>query len=200
RSIQYGESMSNPAPKPAQSVPNAANAPRHSLPAWLIADLRSDHAGEMGAVMIYRGILAVSRDAAVREFAQHHLATEETHLQRITALLQESQHTRLLPLWRVMGWLTGALPAMLGANSVFVTIEAVETFVDHHYQEQLNRIDPEGKFADIRGILADCQADEVAHRDEAKGLATQSRGPMLSLWALVVKSGSAAAVWAARRI
>ena len=192
--------MSNPAPKPAQSVPNAANAPRHSLPAWLIADLRSDHAGEMGAVMIYRGILAVSRDAAVREFAQHHLATEETHLQRITALLQESQHTRLLPLWRVMGWLTGALPAMLGANSVFVTIEAVETFVDHHYHEQLNRIDPEGKYADIRLILEECQADEIAHRDEARGLATQARGPLLSLWALVVKSGSAAAVWAARRV
>jgi len=59
--------MSNPAPIPAQSVPNAANASRHSLPEWLIADLRSDHAGEMGAVMIYRGILAVSRDAGVRE-------------------------------------------------------------------------------------------------------------------------------------
>ena len=192
--------MSNPVRQPSQSVPNAANASRYSLPAWLIADLRSDHAGEMGAVMIYRGILAVSRDATVREFAQHHLATEETHLQRISALLQDRQHTRLLPLWRVMGWLTGALPAMLGANSVFVTIEAVETFVDHHYQEQLNRIDPEGKYADIRLILEDCQADEIAHRDEARGLATQARGPLLSLWALVVKSGSAAAVWAARRV
>ena len=198
---QYiGELMANPVPKVSPRVPNAANAGRHRLPAWLVADLRSDHAGEMGAVMIYRGILAVSRDSGVREFALHHLATEESHLQRITALLDASQHTRLLPLWRVMGWLTGALPAMLGANSVFVTIEAVETFVDHHYQEQLNRIDPEGKFADIRMILADCQADEIAHRDEARGLATQARGPLLSLWALVVKSGSAAAVWAARRV
>ena len=26
-------------------------------PSWLIADLRSDHAGELGAVMIYTGIL-----------------------------------------------------------------------------------------------------------------------------------------------
>ena len=150
--------------------------------------------------MIYRGILAVSRDAKVRAFAQHHLATEETHLQRITALLAKEQYTRLLPLWRFMGWLTGALPALLGANSVFATIDAVETFVDQHYQDQLNRIDPNGKFADIRLTLAQCQADEIAHRDEARGLATPVRGPLLSLWALVVKSGSAAAVWAARRI
>lgn len=33
------------------------------LPASLVADLRSDHAGETGAVVIYRGILAVTRDA-----------------------------------------------------------------------------------------------------------------------------------------
>ena len=192
--------MAKVAPKTSQPVAKAANAAQHSLPAWLVADLRSDHAGEMGAVMIYRGILAVSRDAKVRAFAQHHLATEEIHLQRITALLAEEQYTRLLPLWRLMGWLTGALPALLGANSVFATIDAVETFVDQHYQDQLNRIDPDGKFGDIRLTLAQCQADEIAHRDEARGLATPVRGPLLSLWALVVKSGSAAAVWAARQI
>ncbi len=36
----------------------------------LPGDIRSDHAGETGAVMIYRGILAASRDPAVREFAR----------------------------------------------------------------------------------------------------------------------------------
>ncbi|MBC7446006.1 MAG: demethoxyubiquinone hydroxylase family protein, partial [Polaromonas sp.] len=46
------------------------------LPAGLVADLRSDHAGETGAVWIYRGMLCVTRDAAVRTFATHHLATE----------------------------------------------------------------------------------------------------------------------------
>ena len=45
------------------------------LPAALLADLRTDHAGESGAVMIYRGILAVTRDAGLRHFAQAHLAT-----------------------------------------------------------------------------------------------------------------------------
>ena len=39
-----------------------AALPLRDLPAWLEAELRSDHAGETGAVLIYRGILAFSRD------------------------------------------------------------------------------------------------------------------------------------------
>ena len=53
------------------------------LPSRLVADLRTDHAGEAGAVMIYRGILAVTRDAAVRGFAQGHLATKRRTLLRL---------------------------------------------------------------------------------------------------------------------
>ena len=45
-----------------------------------IRDLRSDHAGEAGAVQIYRGILAVSRNEVVRAFARQHMATEQRHL------------------------------------------------------------------------------------------------------------------------
>ncbi|MGB1438236.1 MAG: demethoxyubiquinone hydroxylase family protein [Luminiphilus sp.] len=189
--------------EPARNIPppnDAANAGCHNLPAWLIADLRSDHAGEMGAVMIYRGVLAISRDPDVVNFARHHLATEQQHLGRISGLLDVRQQTRLLPLWRVMGWMTGALPALFGANAVYATIDAVETFVDKHYQEQLDRLDPDGRFGSIRTVLAECQADEIAHRDEARQLASRRRGVLLWLWALVVGSGSAAAVWAARRI
>ena len=53
----------------------------------LRGDIRSDHAGEVGAVMIYRGVLAGSRDPLVREFALAHLATEQRHLAIIEALL-----------------------------------------------------------------------------------------------------------------
>jgi ubiquinone biosynthesis monooxygenase Coq7 len=83
---------------------------------------------------------------------------------------------------------------------VFATIDAVETFVDRHYQEQISRLDPDGRFATIRGVLVACQADEIAHRDEARQLAPRRRGVLLGLWGIVVASGSAAAVWAARRI
>jgi demethoxyubiquinone hydroxylase (CLK1/Coq7/Cat5 family) len=69
-----------------------------------------------------------------------------------------------------MGWLTGALPALFGRQAVFTTIEAVETFVDHHYQQQIVRLMPEGEYGPLRQVLVDCQADEVSHRDEGSEL------------------------------
>jgi demethoxyubiquinone hydroxylase (CLK1/Coq7/Cat5 family) len=67
----------------------------------LVGDLRSDHAGETGAVAIYIGILAVSRDLEIRHFATAHLATEREHLAHFEALLPAGQRSALLPLWRV---------------------------------------------------------------------------------------------------
>jgi len=170
------------------------------LPRWLQQELRSDHAGEFGAVMIYRGILAVSRDTSVREFADSHLRTEQQHLALMEEIVPPAGRTRLLPLWRLMGWLTGALPALFGRQAVFATIEAVETFVDHHYQQQIVRLTPEGEHGPLRQVLVDCQADEVSHRDEAASLALHKRTVLLRLWCAVVGSGSAAAVVAAKRV
>ena len=172
----------------------------NSLPRWLQQELRSDHAGEFGAVMIYRGILAISRDASVREFAESHLRTEQEHLALMEEIVPAAGRTLLLPLWRVMGWLTGALPALFGRQAVFATIEAVETFVDHHYQQQIVRLTPEGEHGSLRQVLIDCQADEVSHRDEAASLASPNRNVLTRLWCVVVGSGSAAAVVAAKRI
>jgi ubiquinone biosynthesis monooxygenase Coq7 len=162
----------------------------------LRGDLRSDHAGETGAVMIYRGILAGARDAAVRRFAAAHLATEQRHLDALAALLPPAQRSVLLPLWRIAGWLTGFLPACAGTHAVYATIDAVETFVDRHYAAQIVKL-PAG---DLRALLATCQADEVHHRDEARALAAGRPGMMLRAWVWLVGSGSSAAVAAARLI
>ena len=123
------------------TLPVASAIPPFSqMPRWLQAELRSDHAGEYGAVMIYRGILAVSRDDTVRDFAERHIATERDHLRLMEETVPSSARTQLLPLWWLMGWLTGALPAVFGRHAVFATIEAVETFVDHHYRQQIDRL------------------------------------------------------------
>lgn len=166
----------------------------------LLGDLRSDHAGETGAVMIYRGILAGCRDVAVRRFAQAHMATEQGHLDLLDRLLPPRQRSVLLPIWRVAGFLTGFLPTLAGPRAVYATIDAVETFVDHHYEEQIRKLSDAGEQGELRRALLVCQADEVHHRDEARDAATATRGPWLRLWARVVGTGSALAVKAARRV
>ena len=180
---------------PAEPAPVFTN-----LPVWLQQELRSDHAGEVGAVMIYRGILAISRDASARQFAERHLETEQQHLQLMENWVPVAHRTRLLPVWRVMGWLTGALPALFGRQAIFATIEAVETFVDQHYEQQVVRIDAQSEHALLRQTLIDCQADEVSHRNEAAQLALPHRGPLMRCWCAIVGFGSAAAVVAAKRV
>ena len=169
--------------------------PGDKLPSWVFADLRTDHAGEVGAVCIYQGVLRFSRDPALRAFAEHHLLTEQKHLSIISAWLPSSQHSRLLPIWRLAGFLTGALPALFGPRAVYATIEAVETFVDDHYDQQVRALESQPAFNELRQTLLDCQADEVAHRDEAAA----SRGPdrssvLLQAWCAMVGAGSKAAV------
>ena len=170
------------------------------MPRWLRQELRSDHAGEYGAVMIYRGILAISRDAQARQFAERHLVTEARHLKLMEEIVPPANRTRLLPLWHLMGWLTGALPALFCREAIFATIEAVETFVDHHYAQQIVRLGNAGEEGLLRQTLLDCQADEVDHRDEAAELGSRHKSPLLQLWCAAVGAGSAAAVVAAKRI
>ena len=62
---------------------------RESKPQWLIADLRSDHAGETGAIWIYQGILLTASEDAVKEFAKNHLTTELSHLEKIESFLDK---------------------------------------------------------------------------------------------------------------
>ncbi len=171
-----------------------------AVPDDMLAELRSDHAGETGAVWIYRGIALVTRDAELKAFALRHGATEQDHLRRVCEVLPWARRSWLLPAWRVAGFLTGALPALVGPRAVHATIASVETFVDHHYQQQIDRIEGRAGVEHLRALLVECQADEVAHRDEALALQTRPPGALLRAWCALVGSGSAQAVKLARLI
>jgi len=188
------------------------------LPPALVVELRTDHAGESGAVMIYRGILAVARDPVLKAFASEHLATESRHLACIERIIPARWRSELLPLWRVAGWLTGAMPAMVGAQAVYATIQAVETFVNQHYAAQIELIDgwlhlrqtgessPEcsheamDALVSVRERLEQCRLDEVAHRDDATHRWSGRAGILLGAWLLCVSAGSGAAVRISRKL
>ena len=169
------------------------------LPSDMIGDLRSDHAGETGAVWIYKGMLFVSRDEKVRAFANHHLQTESQHLELMSALLPPLRRSWLLIPWRMAGFVTGVLPALFGQRTVFATIAAVETFVGVHYQQQIDALQLRPEHAALRQVLIDCQSDEHAHRDEARGYLSQPPGGILALWCAAIGGGSAVAVTLARK-
>lgn len=175
--------------RPIESGKRDAEASELQIPAALRGDLRSDHAGETGAVFIYRGILACSRDRAVRHFAREHLATEQSHLELMESLVPPAQRSRLLPLWRLAGWVTGALPAVVGPRAVYRTVDAVETFVDQHYAQQLDQIAGDPKHTALAALIDRCRMDELQHRDDARArLSTPTA--FGRLWANAVMIGS----------
>lgn len=182
------------------AVASRATDRARAVPAWLLRDLRSNHAGETGAVAIYRGILAVSRSDDIRGFAERHLETERRHLALIETVLPERSRSVCLPLWRVAGFLTGAVPALFGPGAVFATIDAVETFVDGHYRAQVERLSREGGHDALRDLLERCRGDELRHRDEARGLLDTPRGIIAKAWCRAIGAGSAVAAASARRL
>ncbi len=183
-----------------KSMPIAARVARPALPAPVIAELRTDQAGEVGAVCIYLGVLAITRDPTLLAFARRHLATERSHLQRIEAWLPRAHHSRLLPLWRVAGWLTGALPALLGPRAVYGTVEAVEQFVELHYARQIDHLAMHTELVPLRQTLMDCRGDELAHQVEAAIGRGAAPGVLLRTWCWMVGAGSRAAVAVCRHI
>ena len=158
-----------------------------------LAELRTDHAGELGAVWIYKGILSVTKDRELREFAEEHLATESQHFRFFHEGLPKAYQSLLSPLWKIAGWMLGAIPALFGRNAVYVTIDAVETFVVQHYEEQLNLM-PSG----LRTVLEGFMRDEGDHRDEA-AVKSQPKNP-LRWWRKIVCAGSALGVRVSRHL
>lgn len=170
------------------------------LPPTLVADIRTDHAGETGAVWIYKGILAVSRNPEIRAFASEHLQTEQRHLNAMNELLPVFRRSWLLVPWRIAGFITGALPALFGKESVYRTIAAVETFVNLHYQEQIDKLNALGTHTALKAQLIEFQLDECAHRDEAAAKTIKPGGLIARLWVGAIGSGSKVAVTLARFI
>ena len=94
--------------------------------------LRSDHAGELGAVNIYKGILCCARDPEIVAFANCHLEVESKHLASVESILIREKRSILSPLWVVAGRLLGLMAVFGGKNFLFSTIASVEEFVVEH--------------------------------------------------------------------
>jgi len=177
----------------------ATGSEQVGVPSELLPALRSDHAGETGAVCIYRGIRAVTRDPQIAAFAREHQATEQKHLEIMEQLVPQTQRSRLLPVWRLAGWVTGALPALFGAQAVYRTIDAVESFVDLHYSEQIDYLAGQEQYQDLRIILQKCRDDELVHRDEARDRLPPP-GVTGQVWTTLVSAGSRVGVFIASRV
>eukprot|EP00802_Teleaulax_amphioxeia_P023537 Tamp_24131.p1 GENE.Tamp_24131~~Tamp_24131.p1 ORF type:complete len:267 (-),score=37.30 Tamp_24131:203-1003(-) len=204
-------------PEDIKTLTAAAKRQSHLFPAWLQTELKTDHAGEYGAVEIYRGALLGAR---LREtfgwtgadtnrmisFCQHHMSAEQMHLEVMLQLVPPAARTKLQTIWWWSARGLGFFPALAGPRALYWTVMAVETFVEEHYQDQIVRLEKDGELGELRHLFELLCADEVDHRKDAvKQLfghadAPQARNPgyLVKAWCLVVDLGSRAAVAASK--
>ncbi|MBT3462579.1 MAG: demethoxyubiquinone hydroxylase family protein [Gammaproteobacteria bacterium] len=180
---------------------NLAALPRpSSLPEWLRAELRSDHAGETGAVWLYIGILRWSRNPEVIAFATEHLETERRHLGHFEAWLSAKDKSMLTPLWRLAGFILGSLAVFGGAHVVYLTIEVVETFVIEHYRQQIEKLDQQRAHPEVAETLRQFMQDEAEHCHDAAGRHAIPDAFSVQCWRSIVTIGSEMAVTVAKKL
>ncbi len=159
--------------------------------------LRVDHAGELGAVHIYRGQRAVLGAAKGHERIAGQLAEmeghEAVHLARFDQLLNEHQvrPTLMTPLWRLAGFALGAGTALLGDKAAHACTAAVETVIEEHYAQQIAELSD--RDPSLAAELTQFRNEELAHRDQAfeEGARDTPGYPIL---AAVIRAGCRAAI------
>ena len=166
--------------------------------------LRVDHAGEYGAVAIYRGQLAVFERQSGRERITEQLkemaGQEQEHLDAFDKLLNAGsvRPTALSPIWNAAGFALGAATALLGEKAAHACTEAVETVIEEHYGDQIVELEAAGE-TELAARMTKFRDEEVAHKElaTAEGAAEAPGYPVLSA---LIRFGCRAAIRISEKI
>jgi ubiquinone biosynthesis monooxygenase Coq7 len=159
--------------------------------------IRVDHAGEYGAVQIYRGQRAVfdrieGKAHAARVIADME-AGEQEHLKTFDRMLAQRsvRPTVMAPLWRVMGFGLGAATALMGERAAHACTEAVEDVIEEHYGRQSQAL--AGVDTELKHIVDKFREDEIEHKDTAVEQGARDAFGY-SVLSAVIKAGCRAAI------
>jgi ubiquinone biosynthesis monooxygenase Coq7 len=163
--------------------------------------LRVDHAGECGAIRIYRSQIAIARvlHPGCVPALEHMLGHELTHFETFDRLLKarKVRPCHALPLWMAGGWMLGTITALFGERAIWVCTAAIENTVNDHLEHQVAVLrvqDPEA-LAAVESIRRDEKEHEqhaVAHGGESRGLYRVLR------W--IVKGATSFAIWLSTKL
>ncbi|MDP4604721.1 MAG: demethoxyubiquinone hydroxylase family protein [Erythrobacter sp.] len=164
--------------------------------------IRVDQAGEFGATRIYEGQLAVMGDRGPHSAEIRHMAAQEAeHRAKFDALLTRRgvRPTVLHPFWSAAGYALGAGTALLGPEAAMACTAAVETEIDKHYSEQLDKLAASGADPELAEMIEAFREDERDHRDAALANGAE-RAPAYPLLAGAIRLGCRIAIKVSERI
>ncbi len=167
--------------------------------------LRVDHAGEYGAVAIYKGQQAVfGKNANTKETARklsEMEAEEQIHLDAFDGLLNkhEVRPTAMAPFWNVAGFGLGVVTALMGEKAAHACTEAVETVIEQHYADQISELEGQEEHKELRDQFIQFREDELHHRDIAIEQGAKE-APGYGILSRVIQAGCRAAIKVSEKV
>ena len=165
--------------------------------------LRVDHAGEYGAVHIYRAQRAVFEGrqgkAGIASDMAEMQSQEAKHLARFEGLLnaERVRPTVLIPAWRLAALALGTGTALMGEKAAHACTEAVEAVIEKHYAEQIAELsDSDPALAAELTVFRD---EELAHHDHAIEHGSRE-APAYRFLSAVIRAGCRAAIKVSERV
>lgn len=163
--------------------------------------LKVDHAGEQGAICVYRAQWAVAGLTApsMREQLADFLVHEKRHRSIFGAALMKRglSRCRSYALCSLGGYVLGTLTALMGRRAIAATTIAIESVVLRHLaeqQEQLQTVDPEAA-----ALIASIIDDEQLHHDRSLDAIDDDSG-LLRLLRTGVSQATEAVIWLGMRL
>lgn len=158
--------------------------------------MRVNHAGEVAAQALYQGQALTARGSRVRESLRQAAEEEGDHLAWCEERLREldSRPSVLNPLWYAGSLAIGALAGTLGDRVSLGFVAETEAQVEGHLAEHLQRLPRSDERS--RRILAQMQADEVRHGENARAAgALELPAPVKLLMKLTARVMTRTAYW-----
>ena len=130
--------------------------------------IRVNQAGELGAIQIYKGQLAVLKIKRVSKELHEMLEKEYNHYETFNKLIidYKVRPTALSPIWKVGAYGIGVVTAMMGKKATMACTEAVEEVIINHYEEQTEYLKDKDK--KLSKITKKFCAEEKEHLNLAK--------------------------------
>jgi ubiquinone biosynthesis monooxygenase Coq7 len=158
--------------------------------------LKVNHAGEYGAIRIYRAQLWLARRRYpdMVPFLEETLGHEIEHCALFRDAMPErgAKPCRVLAFWGNGGLILGLTTALLGRQGIWICTEAVEATVHRHLDEQLLFL--QSRDAELHSLIAGIQQEELHHLHQATERIT-SRSLWVRLLRATVSTATEAVIW-----
>ena len=158
--------------------------------------IKVNHAGEFGAINIYRAQILVARffSPGIVPVLEDFLAHEKKHLEIFQDVLSKRGVRRCRSYWLcgIGGYGLGFITALLGKPGIMACTAAVETVVTGHLIRQMEELRREGDIEAMQAVEA-IIAEETEHREV--GVAEGKNSILYKPLGLAVSAATSFVIW-----